>query len=134
MWVGSFLKISFQTFFGWLISNPNLMQSKNKSMFYYNTYTIHTPIFFEFYVLNFISFYQIILDVINFVKIKISSPNTKSETQIKCNTICRNMFHIHVVKVPKVAPLVVCFHPTFVDGLFGIVALVGGTFSLYASS
>jgi hypothetical protein len=48
-------------------------------MLYYTAYTIKIPIFplisFKFFL------FQIILDIINFVKIKISNLNTQSETQ-----------------------------------------------------
>jgi hypothetical protein len=59
----------------WLtISNQNLMQSPPKKVILYYIYTKYTH-----YSLNLI--FQIILNNINFVKIKIWSPNTKNETQ-----------------------------------------------------
>jgi len=41
----------------------------------------------------------------NFVKIKISSPNIKMKPKIKCNTFCRCIFYTHVMKLPKLVPL-----------------------------
>jgi len=74
---GHFKKIHFK-YFLLTNSNPNLVQSKKK-MFYYIAYTINIFNISLNLILNFV--FQIILDNINFVKVKISSPNTKSETQ-----------------------------------------------------
>ncbi len=38
------------------------------------------------------------------MKIKIATQTPKVKPKIKCNMFCRNVFYIHVVKMPKVAP------------------------------
>jgi hypothetical protein len=86
MWNGSFFKFSFQTFFGWLIQSQVSSVVHKKEVILYCIYHKYTH-----YSLNliflFLIFFQIILDNINFVKIKISNPNIKSE-------MCNWMQHI----------------------------------------
>ncbi len=44
------------------------------------------------------------------MKIKISSPNIKNETQNKCDTFCKNIFYI-CHEDAQSGPPIICFHP-----------------------
>ncbi len=100
---GPFKKKSFQ-FFWFTNLNQNPVQSKNKRwVLLYYIYHKYTN-----YSLNLIfkiSNFQIISNIINFVKIKISSANNKVKPKSKCNTFCKCIFYAIVMKLPKLLPL-----------------------------
>jgi hypothetical protein len=121
MWGGSFLKFSFQTFFGWLVQAqvPSAIHEKKVLLYYiYHKYTHHS--------LNLTFFFSKKLDIINFVKIKLSSPNIKNETHNWMQHVLQVYTYCTCHETTYIGPPIVCLHPLVECGGEGILPYIFG--------